>query len=129
MDTDLWYSARCIFRHTGFQSVGGVACYEERISLFRAESFEEAIRKAGKEAWAYASESCQVEYLGYLDVYHLFEEVINDGTEVFSLMRTSELDRTSTFLGSLIRARNGPGVKEERRVRRPNQNQDGLESA
>ncbi|CAN5727990.1 hypothetical protein BH23PLA1_BH23PLA1_17660 [soil metagenome] len=89
MDTEPWYSARCVFRQTGFRTGSDAAVYEERIVLLRADSFESATRKAEQEAGAYTSES--VEDLGFVDVYHLCEAVVGDGSEVFSLMRTSEI--------------------------------------
>lgn len=86
-----WYAARCVFRHTAFRGVAEDAVYEERIILLRAECFEGAIRKAEEEAGVYASATAGAEYLGYAEVYHLSEDAIGEGTEVFSLMRTSEL--------------------------------------
>ncbi len=91
MASEPWYTARCIFRHTSSRGGTDSGVYEERIVLLRAESFEEAARKAEEEAAVYASGTAGVEYLGYLDVYHLCEDVVGDATEVFSLMRTSEL--------------------------------------
>ncbi len=85
-----WYSARCLFRN-GFADPSESKVYEERIVLIRAESFEDAIRQAEQEAREYVAESNDIQYLGYVDVYHLFEEVVGDGTEIFSLLRTSKL--------------------------------------
>ena len=65
--------------------------YEERIVLFRAPNFEEAMKLAEDEARAYASQSAGREYLEYVDIFHLFETEVGHGTEVFSLMRRSAL--------------------------------------
>ena len=94
-----WYAARCHFiaRQPSEESP---AVYEERIVLFRASSFKQAMQLAEEEAEVYASESAGREYLGYADVFHLFEEEIGHGTEVFSLMRRSALppeEYLSTF--------------------------------
>lgn len=93
MNADSWYSARCIFRD--HSSSAPLACYEERVILLRAHDFDHALRRAEDEARAYAASLEGVEYLGFLDVYHLFEDSIGDGTEVFSLMRESELGPTA----------------------------------
>jgi hypothetical protein len=86
-----WYSARCIFRLLDVSVPAGQTVYEERIILVRAASFDEATDKADAFATKYAHEyNC--EYLRYTDVYHLYEEHVGDGTEVYSLMRTCELD-------------------------------------
>ncbi|MEO6809662.1 MAG: DUF4288 domain-containing protein [Isosphaeraceae bacterium] len=89
MNDEPWYSARCLFRHIGLPAEPGMAVYEERIVLFRADSFENATRKAEDEAREYTSE--EIEYLGFVELFHLFEPVVGDGSEVFSLMRTSAL--------------------------------------
>lgn len=55
---------------------------------------------AEAEARAYAGECPGREYLDYVDVFHLFEDQVGHGTEVFSLMRRSELspeEYLSTF--------------------------------
>jgi len=62
--------------------------YEERITLWQAGSFEEAITKAEKEAIDYARfNGCQ--YLEYAAAYILDLEFITEGSEVYSLMRGS----------------------------------------
>ena len=56
--------------------------------LFRADSFDTAIRKAEQEASEYADD--EAAFTGFVEVFHLFAEP-GDGVEVFSLMRSSEL--------------------------------------
>jgi hypothetical protein len=65
--------------------------YEERIILLRAESAEAAIEKAEEEARQYCSDLNGCEYSGLTDVYNLYDEEIQNGTEVYSSMRTSDL--------------------------------------
>ena len=84
MDGEPWYCARCIFRHRAGHA--HASTYEERIILLRAHDFDHAARRAGEEARVYAGSLEGVEYLEFLDVYHLFEDAVGDGTEVFSLM-------------------------------------------
>lgn len=86
-----WYAARCVFRWLDVTpETPGHHLYEERIVLFRAESFEEALRRAEDEARDYAS-SLDMEFLKCVDIFHLFDRKIGDRTEVFSLIRESEL--------------------------------------
>jgi hypothetical protein len=82
-----WYGVRSVYVHHDLQR-GQDRLYEERIVLIRATSDEEAIAKAEAEAKTYGPED--VEYLGYLMTYHLFDEP-GDMAEVFSLMRESRM--------------------------------------
>lgn len=67
--------------------------YEERVVLVKAESDNEAIEQAEKEAKEYAQglEGCS--YLGFVNVFHIYDESIGEGTEVYSLMRHSKLSK------------------------------------
>jgi hypothetical protein len=78
---------RCIF---GFESrSGAVRTYEERVTLWRATSDDEAIGLAEESAVVYAAE-CSASYLGLEQSYRLVADTAH-GTEVFSLMRDSDL--------------------------------------
>ena len=60
--------------------------------LFRARSFDEAIAKAEADAEEYAADLGEkTQYLGEADAYHLALNEIEEGSEIFSLMRTSGL--------------------------------------
>lgn len=63
--------------------------YEERITLWRAESFEEAIEQAEAEALQYTED--RGEYLDFAQAFRLFDEP-GEGAEVFSMLRDSELE-------------------------------------
>ncbi len=65
--------------------------YEERLTLWRAEGFDEAIALAEGEALGYAAEQPGMEFVGLAQAYRLFDEP-GHGAEVFSLVRVSELD-------------------------------------
>ncbi len=80
-----WYSVRCLFHHPA------QGLYEERITLWRADSFDHAIEQAELEANEYA-ELLDLRYLGLAQAYHLAEETIASGSEVFSLGRDSDLE-------------------------------------
>ncbi|NNN21696.1 MAG: hypothetical protein HKL80_06825 [Acidimicrobiales bacterium] len=85
MSTDSdWYSVRCIFYWIEED------LYEERITLWKATSFDEAIELAEKEANEY-SEGWAL-YLLMAQCYHLFAKDIESGAEIFSLCRSSDLE-------------------------------------
>jgi hypothetical protein len=80
-----WYGVRCIFKHRDQPQ------YEERITVWSASSFEAAIERAEAEAVEYqAIGDC--EYLRLAQAYHLATDLIEDGFEVFSLIRSSDLE-------------------------------------
>jgi hypothetical protein len=89
-----WYTVRCLFgaeRDQGF-------VYEERMTLWCTDSFDNAIALAEKEAATYAAAS-QVEYLDLAQVCKLPGHPTS-GAEVFSLVRDSQLasdDYLDTF--------------------------------
>ena len=79
-----WFAVRCLFKMTG----AGPSSYEERITLWQAGSPDEAIERAETEAVEYAEGIG--EYLGLAQSFQLFDEP-TDGSEVFSLIRDSDL--------------------------------------
>ena len=125
---DPWYSARGIFRHAPSESSGGKLVYEERVVLFRAESFEDAIRQAEVEAEEYCSHLSGVSYLGYVMVYHLPSPKVAGGTVVFSLLRSSNLppkaylkrffDTGTEFSGELDESEAMPTSRQPRKSKR-----------
>lgn len=92
-----WYSVRCVFA-VGSPPSTADETYEERVTLWRARSAEEALARAEAEARQYgAGLGCT--YLGLAQSYRLADD-LGDGSEVFSLMRTSALapdDYLDTF--------------------------------
>lgn len=81
-----WFGARTVY--AGMENETRI--YEERIIVLLAESMDDAIEKADKEAASYAEDN-GMEYLGYVNVFLISDEAIRDKTEVYSLMRESEL--------------------------------------
>jgi hypothetical protein len=80
-----WYSVRCLFgsvRGEGFS-------YEERMTLWCTDSFDNAISLAEKEATTYAA-SAKVDYLDLAQVC-LLPGHPTSGAEIFSLVRDSDL--------------------------------------
>jgi hypothetical protein len=85
-----WYAVRCLL-HTRARESGSSDYYEERITLWQADSFDQAIERAEVEARAYASDSDRTKYIKLAQAYHLFGARPGDGSEVFSLLRDSPL--------------------------------------
>jgi hypothetical protein len=81
-----WYGVRCVFR---WNDRGGRP-YEERITLWRAASAAQAIELAEREGRDYALDN-GFEQVRFAQAYQLSEERITQGSEVFSLLRDSEL--------------------------------------
>ena len=65
--------------------------YEERITIWVADDIDEAIKLAEQEAESYA-DSIDAEYLGLAQGFSLFEKIESSGTEVYSLLRESNLE-------------------------------------
>ena len=83
-----WYGVRCVFHWKVWER----APYEERLTIWRAESMDEAIRLAYEEAQEYASEN-EVICLDFGQAYLIGSgEDPGHGGEVFSLLRDSELE-------------------------------------
>ena len=64
--------------------------YEERITLWKSGTWEEAFRLAKEEALSYADD-CDAKFIETTDSFHLFEKNPGHGSEVWSLMRDSFL--------------------------------------
>lgn len=86
-----WYAVRCVFGQVGADDVetGQDWTYEERITLWQAESAEEAIGYAEDEARRHADYADAV-YLGSARAYQLAGDP-GSGSEVFAVLRASEL--------------------------------------
>ncbi len=87
-----WFAVRCVFR-SGWSSGTSLPVYEERVTVWRATSVEEAVERAETEAEAYAAtiEEAPDTYLGLAQAYRLDDQP-SDGSEVFSLLRESDLE-------------------------------------
>ena len=90
MNDEPWYGAKCVFLHTQIDSCPG-AVYEERVILVKANAVDEAIERAESLAKEYANDLEGCSYTGFVDVFHIYDENIGDGSEVYSLMRTSDV--------------------------------------
>jgi len=90
-----WYAVKSVFR-TDVTAVGAAAprlsSFEERVVLFRATSFDEALHRAEEEAQRYAEENrwpnehgeeVRTRYLDALDAFSLSDN-LDDGAELYS---------------------------------------------
>ena len=87
------YSVRGIIRWSKREDQAKRHVYEERITAWNAPSLDEAIELAEADAKRYADQE-GFEALDLFQGYWLFDSIerIDDGTEVFSLLRESDLD-------------------------------------
>jgi hypothetical protein len=83
-----WYAVRCIIQLDNGDV--DMHVYEERITLWRCGSEDEAIARAEAESGEYAQTTGANHYLGLAQAYLLSDEPGN-GAELFSLIRDSPL--------------------------------------
>lgn len=87
-----WYTARCLFSHKDIPGCQKYV-YEERILLIEAKSEKEAMQKAIHDAMKYASANQDVAFTGQVDIFHLYADKLEDGTEIYSVMNESPMER------------------------------------
>lgn len=91
-----WYSAKSVYKHVLHEGETFKTMFEERVVLFQATDFDDAIVQAESEAEKYCREcGSECRYLGYINMYQLPEDSVGHRTEVFSVMRESELSDES----------------------------------
>ncbi len=78
-----WYAVRCVFAFDGY--------YEERITLWSTANPEDVIAKAENEATDYA-DPLDARFTGLSQSYWLADTPGEEGAEIFSLMRDSQLE-------------------------------------
>jgi len=91
MSNPEWYAAKTIYKSRIVEDGKTKTVFEERVVLFRATDCDDAIAKAEAEAEEYCRVISGTEYLGFVDVYTVGVDAIGHGTEVYSLMRDSDL--------------------------------------
>lgn len=93
--TAKWFTVRCVFRLGSLEELEDAEphIYEERLTLWQAESLGGAIELAEQEAAEYVNVlDGRNQYLGLAQAYELPDPPTH-GAEVFSLLRESTLDR------------------------------------
>jgi hypothetical protein len=81
-----WYGVKCLIEHGEPSDQAGAHLYEERVVVFRATDFDQAIELAEREVTDYARQN-DARYLGYCNAFKMDAAVIEKGTEVYSVMR------------------------------------------
>src|SRR5665213_1590883 len=85
-----WFGVRCVFElDPAVRADTEPRVFEERVTIWRASDFDSAIELAEAEALDYAT-ILDAKYLGLAQAYKI-EGPPMQGTEVFSLIRHSEL--------------------------------------
>jgi hypothetical protein len=92
MNDERWFGAKTIYRWRPVTGINadGEQLYEERIVLLRARDLHDAITVGEMLARNYARDLEGIEYLGFIDVYEISDD-IRDGAEIYSLLRSSPL--------------------------------------
>ncbi len=73
---------------------GQVTPFDLTVALTSSGADSDATAKAETEANRYCSAVENVVYLGFVSVYYLPEDTVGEGTEIYSLMRDSDLSDT-----------------------------------
>ena len=91
MNNSEWYAAKTVCKHQSVEDGIPKTLFEERVVLLQAADFNDAVAKGELEAQEYCRSIENVTYIRYINVYRLCADVVGHGTEIFSLMRESEL--------------------------------------
>lgn len=90
-----WFGIRTLYKHNDKSRSAGKTLFEERIVLFTCTTIDEAILRAEQEADNYCRElGGSATFLNLTQAFAIFDNATppEDGSEVFSLMRDSELN-------------------------------------
>ena len=90
MKKDDYYAVRCLFSHPTRERIKNQNLYEERITIWEAQTWEEAYKMAELEAKNYAKEADAI-FIEATDSFKLFDNKFNSGLEVWSTMRDSKV--------------------------------------
>jgi hypothetical protein len=93
MSDERWFGAKTIYRWRPVAGANaeGEHLYEERVVLLRARDLADALVRGEVAAEQYARDLEHGEYLGFIDVYEISDDIL-DGAEIYSLLRSSPLD-------------------------------------
>jgi len=80
----VWWTVRCVLEHGG-------GSFEERVTLWRARDEAAAVVAAREDAELYAG-MMSARVLDVAQAYPVIDDDLGVGSEVFSLMRESDLD-------------------------------------
>lgn len=101
-----WYAVKCVY----YDSINSL--YEDRVTLYRAKTADEAMDKAEIEAREICEALDGYEFTGYIETFHLFDEEFKDGVELYSTLRKSKLSKKQ-YIKKYIRTGNEVGFEED----------------
>lgn len=91
-DDPEWFGVRSFYRFEGRDDHDDPRpYYEERVVLFKADTFAEAVARAEAESEEYADVFDDCQALGCFQAFAIADDV-RDGAEIYSLMRSSTLE-------------------------------------
>lgn len=131
-----WYGVRSIFRSDRAEDGKPCRTFEERVVLFQAASFEDALAKGEADSEHYAADWPHPKVLDHVVAFHIHDEELREGDEVWSCIRglviTDEEFIRRFYEGEYTSL---PNVSHERREcqgaassRRPAGQSDGLDN-
>ena len=88
VDEVSWFGVRTV---AFFPSL---SVYEERVTIWKAASLDDALELAEAEGQQYC-DTHEARWCGLAQAYRIGDAALTAGSEVFSLMRTSDLDHNS----------------------------------
>jgi len=86
-----WYGIRSIFRSDRTEDGKPCRTFEERVVLFRAATFEEALAKGEAEAKRYAADWPHPRILDHIIAFHIHDDELREGDEVWSCIRRLDM--------------------------------------
>lgn len=107
--TQKWFGVKTLYQLEEKSVTPGLHCYEERITIWKAESFEEAIEMASLEAQEYA-ENHHGMYLGFCQAFEMYNDP-QDGAEVYSIMREDDRE-PETYIDGMYDTGREYSIKE-----------------
>jgi hypothetical protein len=72
--------------------------FEERILLYKVADFSEAINMAIKDSKNYLKNMENVDFLGIIDAFHIFDNSLSNGSEIYSHIYHSSKYKTNDFI-------------------------------
>jgi hypothetical protein len=86
-----WYGVRSIFRSDRTEDGKPCRTFEERVVLFRASTFEDALAKGKAEAQRYAADWPHPRVFEHIVAFHIHDDELREGDEVWSCIRRLDI--------------------------------------
>lgn len=80
-----WYGVKLLFSHSN-------QLLEERIIIVRAQDFDNAQAIAMQNSREYVTGLDKAKFVAIVDIFHMFDEELGSGTEVYSRMNDVQGD-------------------------------------